>query len=363
MNGGSVVMGAAALIVAACIVAMPPENPGGWLRAEEGGTAVKTAGVPSPEMKKRLELLKYFYGTYRYTVWLGSLYERLPDPEKGFPGILKASAWRKALYMANLLRELHGLCPLEYRSDDDVFTEKCCLIMNANRVMTHFPRKEMRWYSREGDYGCQSSNLFYMKFIGPGVVVSPEANVTEWLVDAGVGDAGHRRWLLDPFLKDASYRRCDAGDLTVSAMKIQFAGQADIRSDDREFIAYPFLEYPAHITGLDNCSFSVIADRSNREGNGRDAVDYSKVQVRITDEKGSPVKVEQLRADYRGYGIPNAITWKMPTYNFDERYSVTIDKVSVRGEMRRYTYYFHLLTKDGYERLWRQCFGGKMLPR
>ncbi|MES0492048.1 MAG: hypothetical protein ABUK01_18820, partial [Leptospirales bacterium] len=73
-----------------------------------------------------------------------SMYDKMPDPSRGKAGVLKDSEKKLALKMTNAIRDLHNLPPVQYKKKDDIYTAKSCLIMAANRKMTHYPPKNSK---------------------------------------------------------------------------------------------------------------------------------------------------------------------------------------------------------------------------
>ena len=72
---------------------------------------------------------------------------------------MKKSEKLKVLNYINLIRKLHDLDPVEYDFESDIYTSKAVLITVCNWPPTHFPPKNFKFWSKEGAFGCYTSNI------------------------------------------------------------------------------------------------------------------------------------------------------------------------------------------------------------
>ena len=70
---------------------------------------------------------------------LSMFYEKEPDIQNGYEGILKDSEKQKDLNLLNYVRERHRLRPVIYNFSDDLYAAKAALIIAANAKLNHYP--------------------------------------------------------------------------------------------------------------------------------------------------------------------------------------------------------------------------------
>ena len=218
--------------------------------------------------------------------------------------------------------------------------------------------RDRHCWSQTGRNGGESSNLFASSATRPS-----EYSVIAWLNDKGVNTLGHRRWILDPFVKKIAFGRVDGipinGNQTICGMAFYYNSdnQADLSNWEKNFIAFPYGDYPpSYFDGTWSVlSFTAIADKSSRWAN-KDKVIYSstingqkvnKVYVEIEDEAGNittytPDNPGQIGWDYSGYGVPNCLIWQVHGLQPQKVYKVRVFDVKVNGQIKNYKYQFAL---------------------
>jgi len=266
------------------------------------------------------------------------LYEILPDIQTCYEGILKDSEKQKALEELNFIRSLHGLNPVIYNYEDDIYTSKAALIIVANEELNHYPDQSYKCWTEEGEFGSSHSNL-YMSWGWEGKIPKSEDFVIGWIIDEGIESLGHRRWMLSPFLSNTSYGRVDILDFTGAVIKVV---NDEINPSNVDFVAYPYEEYPRNLF-LKNwyLSFSVVADRNNLWNNEK--VDFSDAVIEIHNEDGETLQVNSIYYDNEGYGIPNNLQWKANEIKYGIKYTVNINNVKIAGINKNYEYWFNLI--------------------
>lgn len=279
-----------------------------------------------------------------------ALYNRNPIVSSCDAGELKASEKALVLAKVNAIRALHRLPAVAYDAASDIQTSKSALISVANAKLTHTPTTDDKCYTAEGKDGSGSSNLYISYSSGPRTLASDTA-VVAFLVDDGVASLGHRRWLLHPFLSHTSFGRVDGTPLVsspwnnVTGMSLKVIGfpAADLSSSNIEYVAYPEGDYPsAYYKHGWFMSFSVLANNTSTFANGNSAVDYSAATVEVRDAAGAALAVTQQSANYSGYGIPNALQWKVAGTGNNVQYTVRIQGTKVSGVAKDYQYTFRI---------------------
>lgn len=279
-----------------------------------------------------------------------ALYDRNPIVSSCDAGQLKASEKALALAKVNAIRALHRLPAVAYDFASDIQTSKSALISVANAKLTHAPTTDDKCYTAEGKDGSGSSNLYISYSSAPRTLAS-DAAVVAFLIDDGVASLGHRRWLLHPFLSHTSFGRVDGTPLVsspwsnVTGMSLKVIGfpSADLTSTNIEYIAYPEGDYPsAYFKHGWYMSFSLLANKSGTFANGSSAVDFSAATVEVRDVGGVTLPVTEQSANYSGYGIPNALQWKVAGTVNNTQYTVRIQGTKVGGVVKDYQYVFRI---------------------
>lgn len=308
-------------------------------RDESPASSPQTAPVEepagSPQVVRPATLVK---------VPASSIYERLPDPSRGNPGVLRASERAAVLDEVNLIRSLHGLAPVVYDERFDKEVTAAALIFAANATLTHDPGRTMRSYTEEGARGAQRSNIHIGFSTDPSV--SPSiAHVREWLIDDQVPSLGHRRWLLDPFLPSVSYGRVDGRPAVASqwpyvgGSAIKVVHDTDARLDPARtpgYVAYPYGDYPrAFADPAWFWSFAVIADPADRWASR--GVDFSDATITVS-AGAAALRVRDVRHDNQGFGLPNSLQWLVEGARTGVEYEVVVGNVVVDGARRSFEY-------------------------
>lgn len=269
---------------------------------------------------------------------IADIYEVLPDIKNCNEGILNDSEKQKALEELNFIRSLHGLKPVTYSYKDDIYTAKAALIIVANEKMNHHPDPSYKCWTKEGEHGCSTCNL-YMAWDWEKPVPKTEEFVIGWIIDDRVESLGHRRWLLSPFLKSTSFGRVDVPGFTGAAIKVI---NDDTATANVDFVAYPFEEYPKNLFSKNwYLSFSVVVDRNNPWGN--ENINFKNRVIEISDESGNLLSVNSIQYNNDGCGVPNHLQWKVNGLKNGVKYAVSIKNVKVLGKDKNYEYWFRLI--------------------
>lgn len=300
-------------------------------------------------------------------------YDQVPNINSCNAGSVKQSEKDKVLNLLNKIRHLHELPLFEYDNQFDDEAQEVSLIIVANYAdhgfsqENHTPPQDWHCWSQTGRNGGESSNLFF----STGTRES-EYSVISWLNDRGVNSLGHRRWILDPFVKKIAFGRVDGipinGNQSICGMAFYYdsKNEADLSSWGKDFVAFPYGDYPPSYfdDGWSVLSFTAIADKSSRWANNNKVVysstlngqQVNKVYVEIEDESGNittytPDNPGQIGWDYGGYGVPNCLIWQVHGLQPQKVYKVRVFDVKVNGEIRNYSYQFALrdpfITKPG----------------
>lgn len=312
----------------------------------------KSIGRKTGDEEARTRLVRLFYKYYKADyVSPESLYNKMPNIKAKSIGRLKSSERKNALRLLNIIRKLHDLKPLSYYKKDQKYTNASVLVMAANNVMTHYPKRSFIYYSDNAAKGSKTSNLFFGSYYSK--TFSTEFYINGWVVDEGVRSLGHRRWFLNPFLKYFTYSRVDGSSLRTSkkvsaaATKVMDYPSLHNYSDQKlDFVAYPYKIYPQKLFKNDwFLSFSVIVNRSNLWENAKNNINYSNAKIEVRNSNGKKLRVFDISSNYQGYGVPNLIQWRVDGLKSEEVYWVTIKNVSVYGTNRTYNYYFELVER------------------
>ncbi len=276
-----------------------------------------------------------------------ALYDEPADVTTCTPGKLKASVKADFLARLNAIRSLHGLSPVVYANDDEEEVVQAALIMASNGQLSHTPPTNWRCYNAIGAAGAASSNLV-------GGTVSPYLDWSSeddflgmWLTELAGSNIGHRRWILDPFLGRTAYSRvsqegADGIRTDAAAMKVfTFSTAEPIPANVPDFVAYPYGNYPArYVDKLGYLSFSAIASKTNRGGNG--AVNFSNATVTMTTQIGTNVQITNKTADNINYGVPNSLQWRATGLISGATYTVKISGIA-GAPQSEYTYSFRIV--------------------
>lgn len=97
---------------------------------------------------------------------------------------------RATIRVVNHYRSMAGLEPVALNADYSAKAQAAAVIMARNRVLTHYPTRGMRCWSREGLEGASHSNLY--------LGVDAGWAITGYMYDPGSNNVpvGHRQWIL-----------------------------------------------------------------------------------------------------------------------------------------------------------------------
>ena len=278
---------------------------------------------------------------------MAALYDVQPNRSSCAAGTLKASVQADMLANVNYVRSLHGLPAVTYNATANQSVQESSLMQAAANTLSHTPPPDWACFTQAGADAAASSNLIG----GWGTGLPWSSNdmlLAGWMTERNSASIGHRRWLLDPFLGQISYGRVayvnsNGSRADAATMKVfGFASNPNIPTAAiPNFVAYPFGNYPARYFGAgDILSFSVVANKSGRFGNGS----VSFANATVTVQAGSTsLPVTGVAPDNDNYGLPNNIEWRVTGLQNNTDYTVTISGVS-GAPQTSYTYNFKIVS-------------------
>lgn len=263
-----------------------------------------------------------------------------------YAGVLLNAEKQAALNDLNTIRARHGLPAVSYDASGDNQTAQAALMMVANNALNHTPPTTWKCYSSDGAAGAGSSNLAMLWSSGSTLSVNSTWAIDGFLIDQNVSSLGHRRWLLDPFMSTVSFGRVDSNGTVAAALKVIGSASQDLSTySNLNYVAYPYGDYPAsQYTGSDYMSFTVIADRTNEYSNGKSQINLDSASITVKDASGNSLAISGQVTDYAGYGVPNALQWKVTGLQNNVQYTVGISNVTVNGVVRSYSYTFKIVS-------------------
>lgn len=283
------------------------------------------------------------------TSWatVANLYDTQPNRSSCAAGTLKANVQADMLAFVNYVRALHSLPAVTYYAGGNQSVQESSLMQAAANTLNHTPPTSWDCYTTAGFNAAKSSNL--IGGWGTGLGWSSESDLLAgWMTERNSASIGHRRWLLDPFLGQISYGRVayvNSGGSRADAatMKVfDFPSNPTVApSSIPNYVAYPQGNYPAKYFGAgDILSFSVVANKSGRFGNGS----VSFANATITVQAGSTsLPVTGVAPDNFNYGLPNNIEWRVTGLQNNTDYTVTISGVT-GAPQTSYTYNFKIVS-------------------
>lgn len=194
-------------------------------------------------------------------------YDVQPDISSCNAGTLKDSEKQNVLNYINQIRAIHGLMPVTYSYPDDILTTAAALIMAANATLNHYPPNTYYCYSTDGYTGAGKSNLFWAAGSDASMAGPSTDAVTDWMIDNGTPELGHRRAVINPFLTTISFGRVD-GTPKVSgtypynwaaALKVFNDTHQDLTDWNMDYVAYPYQNYPTDLFLKDGCCLSLLS--------------------------------------------------------------------------------------------------------
>lgn len=276
------------------------------------------------------------------------LYAVSPDIGACEAGEVTEATKEAALAAVNRIRTLSGLPTVAYYPAGDDEAREAALMMVANADLSHEPPPAWHCWTQAGYDGANSSNLFIHFGSSPASQYPPEAPIIGLLVDNGVQSLGHRRWFLDPFLAAVSFGSVHGESLVAApyphayaaVVKVIGTGQADLSGWGRDFVAYPYGDYPSELFDTNwYLSFSAVPDRNSKWGNAD--VDLGSARVTVTGPGGA-LSVSALSGNNDGYGLPNHLQWKVAGLQTDVTYTVAVSNLTYEGGPLDYEYTFTL---------------------
>lgn len=326
--------------------ASPGSGGGGFVTPTPSPTSPSpTPGVtptPAPSSSEPANGAEFFSS-------IATLYSVQPDLSTCRAGTLKPEVGQRVLTVLNNIRAFHRLPPVTYATADEANEMQSALIQAANGALSHNPPASWNCYTAPGATASAQSNLY----IGLGSGLSYLRNddiVIGWLTDVDnlvLDSVGHRRWLLYPFLSTVAYGRVAgryqlSNKADASALKVINTAQATPASLP-DFVAYPYEDYPArYFANGALFSFGVIANKSSAFG-ANATVNYAQATVVVRERGGANLTVSRVAFDNDGFGLPNNLQWAVAGLRTNVFYDVTIDKVSVNGTLKTYTYFFRII--------------------
>jgi uncharacterized protein YkwD len=298
-----------------------------------------SAAPLSKEETLRLYRELYLASAIDTIVWNGSVQECRP-------GTLQAAIYTKATDRINFFRLMNGLPKIRISAGNNKYPQAAALMMRANDQLNHNPPKTWKCYSAEGYKGASRSCLSTTNFH----YFRATAFITSFIEDNGDENyfCGHRRWLL--YSRAATMGYGATGATEAVYVDQQYLPPLDTAKAPA-FIAYPWKGYVPYKLVFDKWSFALP------EGH---KVDFSNVQVTVTDETGAvlPLKLYPEKKH-----LDPAITWKMLSLftEQEERYGVNrlkekgfvgkrltvmIKGVVVDGRQQDYAYEFQLVDES-----------------
>lgn len=279
-----------------------------------------------------------------------ALYSQAPDFESCRTGRMRPEVVTAVVSRVNRIRALHGLAPVTYDTAAEERAMAASLIFAANGSLSHYPGSWWRCFTEAGARGAREGNAFG-GLASPNLVFVPmDELVTGWLTDVrhvNAGSIGHRRWLLDPFLASIGFGRVagilsDGRRTDGAAMRVIGSNRSVPIPAERDFVAYPFGDYPAEFYHpRAQLSFGVLADRSDKMAS--EQVDYANAQVSVRQRGGAALSISRLSFDNNGYGLSNNLQFTAGGLQQGVNYDVTVRNVSVRGQSRDFAYSFRIV--------------------
>ena len=106
------------------------------------------------------------------------------------PGGNPRRVQRATIRVVNHYRSMAGLEPVALNADYSAKAQAAAVIMARNRLLTHYPTRGLRCWSREGLEGASHSNLY--------LGVDAGWAITGYMYDPGSNNVpvGHRQWIL-----------------------------------------------------------------------------------------------------------------------------------------------------------------------
>jgi hypothetical protein len=299
-------------------------------------------------MKILLSVISVYLLSFSY-LYSQSEYESEPNIENCSRGVLKSEIIQDVVDRVNFIRSLHKLSPVVFNHNGSQMSAEGCLNIVASGQGGHIDDPSSECYTTGGGEARMKSNLF--QAWGPNPInYSSVSSIDGWMIDNNTSNpekVGHRRAIINPFLKQFSFGKADGytkdGSMYMVAMNFLYQDYVTGGiTDDIDFIAYPFENYPPELVDKNfYLSFSAIYNKSGAFANGD--VNYSNAKVSVSDENGNIMQVSSIQSDLEGWGsLPNNLVFKVNGLKEEVKYDVEITDVVINGQSMEYDYWFRL---------------------
>ena len=314
------------------------------------------------------------------------IYQTTPSLSSCKEGILSDSEKGRILDRVNYIRELHQLPPVAYQPSNGLTMEKAALLSAANNEddvdnFRYCITEPFRKLIQES----LSENLIRYGVVYQAVVGSTNTPINSvesaYFIDSLLQDTRRknefsqqsyslysREILLYPFLSSIDFGRADGippytiteiPDLDGEFQEINTNYVANIVVKPQSFkqsalempwgaVAYPYLDYPRELfqeneyaRGYPVMSFSVVADRNNRNNNKN--IDFSQSFIEIRNEENNLVLINSKAINKSRVGLGSILFWRVDDkLENNKHYKVKIGNVKVNNRLFDYNYWFRL---------------------
>ena len=275
-------------------------------------------------------------------------YSDKPDLSTCKAGTINDATRSSVVNEVNYIRGLHGLSPLKYNKDLEVYTSGAALAMAAQQTTSHDVDNSWLCYTENGATGAKYSSLFNLSSANAGYRTTPSDSLVAYMRENTSTSLGHRRWMLDPFIKETAFGMADGVQKTTgrgyaSGASLYMYNPATYASQTTTaplgIYPYPVGNYPQkYYKKGDRMSFYVLYDQSSYNKNRN--VDYSKATLTITDESGATHAATDILYDNYSQAVPNQMSFLLPDFAYGVKYIVKVDNVMVNGTAQNYGYNF-----------------------
>ena len=253
-------------------------------------------------------------------------------------GQLPKEIYEKALNRVNFFRIVSGLEPVKLNPNFNLDAQNAALLIKANNLLTHYPRKDLKCYTESAASGCGKSCLGFSDFKN----FKATSFITGFIQDYGESNyyVGHRRWLLYSKLAEIGYGATDASEALLTVDGVSYKNIST-----PEYIAYPWNGFVPINLIFPKWSFSIPENRS---------VDFTNTTITMLDGNGNELSVEKYQL-YENF-LDHTIVWsakglfseydiyyglnKMEENGFlNKRIKVLIKNVEIEGKLKNFEYF------------------------
>jgi hypothetical protein len=264
------------------------------------------------------------------------LYSIVPNVDQCDPGAVTQAAKDRARTALNNTRALVGLAAAEYDNFYDMQVQQASLVQRANNYLSHVPDPADSCYSAEARTGSSTSNLT------GGRQADPASQIFGWANDnnnvASLMAAGHRRWVVFPGLGYISYGQVRG----YAAQKVFDFGQppSTAVSPAIEYVAFPYKTFPYVLVSKGDKPTPWSISMVPPGGMNSPFNYFASATVAVKNAaSGAPLPVHSQYTDTQRFGLTNFLSWMVDDWEYDTRYTVTIDNISMPGgEVRKVEY-------------------------